>query len=148
MKKIIKGKLYDTDKAKLLGADGGNYGSFDEWHEKLYQKRTGEFFLYGEGGPRTRYAHSVGENMWSGGSMIIPLSVETAREWVEAHLDTEQYETIFGLPDENAEPAVLNINIPAKLMAQIKANAAEQGKSITAYVTETLTAAIKYPPGR
>ena len=142
MKKIINGKLYNTETAKELGYDGGGDG-FSRWHEELYQKRTGEFFLYGEGGPMTCYAVSISDNSWSGGSKIIPLSVGKAREWAEEHLDADEYAEIFGMPDEDAEPAVLNINIPAQLMAQIRANAAEQGKSITAYVTETLTAAIK-----
>lgn len=143
MKKVIKGKLYDTDKAKLLGGDGGNYGSFDEWHEELYQKRTGEFFLYGEGGPRTRYAHSVGENMWSGGTMIIPLTFETARQWAEEHLNADEYGKIFGMPGEDAEPVALNIMIDANLMIRLRTLAAENGASLTATVNGLLRAAME-----
>ena len=58
MKKIINNKLYDTDTAKRLGYDGGGDG-FDSWTEELYKKRTGEYFIYGEGGARTRYGEFV-----------------------------------------------------------------------------------------
>ncbi len=48
MKKIINGKRYDTETAKLIGSDGySNPSDFNYWSEDLYQKKTGEFFLYG-----------------------------------------------------------------------------------------------------
>lgn len=142
MKKIIKGKVYDTDTARQLGLDGGGDG-FSSWHEELYQKRTGEFFLYGKGGPATKYAHHVdGSNMWSGGDKIIPLTADAAREWVEEHLTADEYEEIFGLPDEDAEPVALNIVLPASLMAQVRNIAADSGKTLTAVVTEMLSSQI------
>lgn len=137
MKKIIKGKLYDTDTARRVGADGGGDG-FYSWSEALYQKRTGEFFLAGEGGPATKYAHSVGQNQWSGGSKIIPLDINAARKWAEEHLDADVYGEIFGMPDEDAEPVALNIQLDAALMAKLRARAAEDGKSLTATVAALL----------
>ena len=142
MKKVIDGKLYNTETAKELGHDGGG-DRFSRWHEELYQKRTGEFFIYGEGGPMTRYAVSISDNSWSGGSKIIPLSVGKAREWAEEHLDAEEYAEIFGMPDEDAEPVALNIMIDADLMARIRAMAAGNGTSLTATVSGLLRAAIE-----
>ena len=73
MKKIINGKRYDTETANLCGNTSYSYrGDFHFWREELYQKRTGEFFLYGEGGPMTKYSVSTGQNTWSGGEKIIP----------------------------------------------------------------------------
>ena len=143
MKKIINGKVYDTEKARELGSDGGNAGTFQAWSERLYQKRTGEFFLYGEGGPATKYARSVGLNEWSGGEKIIPLDVKAARQWVEEHLDADDYEQIFGLPDEDAEPAALNIMLDAALMARLRARVAEEGASLTATVEKLLRAGLE-----
>ena len=61
MKKIINGKLYDTSTAHLVGEwDNQLYGNPDYAAESLYRKRTGEFFLHGEGGARSRYAQLVG----------------------------------------------------------------------------------------
>ena len=138
MKKIIKGKVYDTEKAKYVGSAAGGDG-FHALKEDLYQKRTGEFFLYGMGGPATKYAHYVdGNNAWSGGDKIIPLPYDKAREWVEEHLTADEYEEIFGLPDEGEEVAALNIQIDAALMARLRARAADERLSITACVKEIL----------
>ncbi len=143
MKKIINGKLYNTDTAKELGRDGGGDG-FRSWHEELYQKRTGEYFLYGEGGPATKYAVSVGQNSWSGGSQIIPLSMDAAREWAEEHLDADDYAEIFGMPGEgDGEKVTLCVQLPAALDAKIRAGAAQAGKSLTAYLEGVLSEALR-----
>jgi hypothetical protein len=137
MKKIINGKLYDTDKARYLGGDSAGDG-FSSWSEELYQKRTGEFFLYGEGGPMTKYAENVSDNTWTGGEKIMPLSLDAARQWAEEHLSADDYAEIFGMPSEDAEPVALNIQIDAVLMARIKEKAAEDGASLTATVAALL----------
>lgn len=97
MKKIINGKKYDTETAKFIGnMDNGHCGTdFDFIAEGLYRKKNGEFFVYGQGGARTRYARRDGD-MICGGSEIVPLSEDEAKEWVERYLDTDKYEKIFG----------------------------------------------------
>ncbi len=41
MKKIINGKRYDTDTAKILGSVGYSHpGDFNFWVERLYSKKT------------------------------------------------------------------------------------------------------------
>ena len=141
MKKIIKGKLYDTDKARYMGGDSGGEG-LSYWSEELYQKRTGEFFLYGQGGAMTHYAVATGDNNWKGGAEIIPLSYDKAREWAEAHLSAEAYSEIFGMPGEDAGDAALNIQIDAGLMARLRARAAEDGTTLTACVEFLLNTAL------
>lgn len=144
MKKIINGKVYDTDKARHLGSDSYSHsGDFHHWSEALYQKRTGEFFLHGEGGPMTRYARSVGQNEWSGSEKIIPLDVEAARKWAEDHLDADDYEEIFGLPDEDAEPVALHMMLPAQLAAAARQRAAEDGVALTRVVETALAEYLK-----
>lgn len=143
MRKIINGKLYDTEKAHLIGGDCGNLGTFQEWEEALYLKKTKEFFLYGSGGPASKYAKSIGLNQWSGGEKIIPLNLHAAKEWVEQHLDADDYERIFGLPDEDAGDVVLNIRIPAALSAKLKLHATERACSVTNLVVELLESSLK-----
>lgn len=144
MKKIINGKLYDTDKAHYLGGDSySNSRDFHHWTEELYVKRTGEYFLYGEGGPMTKYAESTGQNTWSGGEKIIPLSMDAARAWAEEHLNADRYGEIFGLPDEDAEPVALNLLLDAGIMAKVRAKAAEDGASLTATVAALLEKGLK-----
>lgn len=101
MKKIINGKKYDTDTAKILGSAGYSHpGDFGHWKETLYHKRTGEYFLHGIGGAMSKYARRTGLNEWSGGEKIIPLTREEAQKWAEKHLNVEEYEEIFGACEE------------------------------------------------
>lgn len=51
MKKIINGKKYDTETAKEVACKAWYYyGDLNFVIEKLYKKKTGEFFLYAAGG--------------------------------------------------------------------------------------------------
>lgn len=137
MKKIINGKQYDTDKAKYLGGDSAGDGS-TRWSEELYQKRTGEFFVYGEGGAMTRYAVATSESNWKGGERILPMSYDEAKAWAEDHLGADQYGKIFGLPDEDSGSVALNLLLDAQIMAKVRAKAAEEGTSLTATVSALL----------
>ena len=101
MKRIINGRKYDTNTATLIGDAGHSYPSdFEYWREELYRKKTGEFFLHGWGGPRSGYARRTGQNEWSSGEQIIPLSLKEARRWIETYLDADKYEEIFGPVEE------------------------------------------------
>ena len=101
MKKIINGKMYNTETARVVGGTGyGCPSDLDYWKEELYRKKTGEFFLYGEGGPMSKYARYCGQNQWAGGEEIIPLNLEEAQEWAETYLSAEEYEEIFGACEE------------------------------------------------
>lgn len=140
MKKIISGKVYDTDKAHLLG-EWWNGLSIRDFHcvkEKLYQKRTGEFFLYGWGGPETKYVRRDGDG-WCGGEAIIPLTVEDARRWAEKKLDTDEYEAIFTPADDDDTRERLTVTVSGTLMAKLRLAASEQGKSLTDMVEGILS---------
>lgn len=140
MKKIINGKRYDTDTAKECGTAYSKLGrrDFGYWEETLYQKRTGEFFLYGEGGPASRYAVSAGQNSWSGGEKIIPLSVENAMKWAEEHLEMEEYESIFGEIAEDESKKVVTYSLTTATIDKVKRIAAEQGISLSEVVERAI----------
>lgn len=97
MKKIIEGKMYNTETAKEIGHYDNGLGGGDFRHlcETLYRKKTGEFFLYATGGAMTKYAMECCGGI-TGGNVIIPFSEREAKEWCEKHLDTETYEEVFG----------------------------------------------------
>lgn len=139
MKKVIKGKRYDTETAKEVACDSySNYRDFAHWTETLYRKSTGEFFLYGEGGPMSRYAEPVGQTGWSGGEKIIPLSVEAAKEWAEEHLDGDEYEKIFGVIEETGEKKMISLTLPVGKVEAIKRGAAESQMSLSDYVASVI----------
>lgn len=91
MRRIIKGKAYDTSKARFIAEyENMDYPSnFYYTSESLYQKKTGEYFLYCTGGQRSKY--------WF--IQIIPLTVEETKEWVEEHANS-MYEELFGICEE------------------------------------------------
>jgi hypothetical protein len=101
MKRIINGKKYDTDTAKWIADASYSYaGDFNHYEEALYQKKNGEFFLAGSGGPASKYSHSSGLNCWSGGSDIIPLELDEAQLWCETNMTVGEYESVFGKIEE------------------------------------------------
>ena len=136
MKKIINGRLYDTETAKDVGCDyHGSPRDFSYWSEHLYQKRTGEFFLHGEGGPNSRYSRSLGPNEWCGGEKIIPLTYDAAREWAEKHMDADDYQDLFGdVPEADGDDVLISVKLPAGTDAKLRRLAAQQGTSLTAVI--------------
>ena len=56
MKKIIKGKTYNTDTAVCLGkGTQGTFGDPAGYEESLYQTKKGLYFIYGIGGETSPY---------------------------------------------------------------------------------------------
>lgn len=103
MKKIIGGRRYDTATAKLVGEyETGYIGDFDWVAEKLYLKATGEFFLAGEGGAKTRWASRTIDG-YSSGEGILPLTLDEAREWAEEHLTQAEVEELFQIPKKDVD---------------------------------------------
>lgn len=142
MKKVINGKRYDTDTAKKLASDWySNCTDFHYWEETLYRKNTGEYFLHGEGGPASKYAQSVGQNSWSGGEKLIPLSVENARKWAEDHLDGDEYEKIFGVIEETtSEKRTVAFSLTEAVIEKIKNGAATEGISMSEFISRIVEA--------
>lgn len=140
MKKIINNKAYDTETAKELGSwsNMADYGNFSQFSETLYRKKTGEFFLYGKGGPMTKYAVAEGSNSWRGGSRIMPLTFQEAREWSEEHLTGDEYEAIFGAVVEDDSRVQVCYSLSASAVETIKRRAAEAGISASAYIESLL----------
>lgn len=138
MRKIISGKSYDTDTAKLVGCwDNGDYGNFDYMAESLYRKRTGEYFLHGEGGARSRYAESRGGNSWVGGEAITPLEFASAAEWAEEHLSAAEYEAEFGEVGEG-DKQLISLRLSASACAKLSRLSSMRGEPKSAIIEDML----------
>ncbi|MCT4606211.1 MAG: hypothetical protein N4A64_08940 [Marinisporobacter sp.] len=100
MKMIIKGKMYNTDTAKLVGDYQSEHLSTDAYYyeEELYLKKTGQMFLYGRGMPFSKYGKYY--TRIQDCAAIIPLSTLEAKEWAEKHLHVDDYIELFGEVEE------------------------------------------------
>mgnify|MGYP002516666838 CR=1 FL=1 len=107
MRKVIKNKVYDTSTARYVGSSSNT---------TLYQKRTGEFFLY----------YEVGS--------IEPMSYGGAKAWTKSFLSSEKYERYFGKPQEDDARIVISISIRKDTHAKLKQEAAKAGKTVSEYI--------------
>ena len=139
MKKIIEGRLYNTETAKLLGEDSySNPSDFNYWIESLFQKRTGEFFLYGQGAPMSRHAPTTGQNERSGGAPTQPMTAENARQWAKQHLSADEYESIFGEIAEDDSKKNVTFSITKDAIELLARMASETGKTRSELVEEMI----------
>ena len=112
MKRIIDGHRYDTNSAKEIAFNTeGNRGDFQFTKETLYRTKSGRYFIFGVGGPDTKYAEEIGQNQWSGGSKIIPVDDDAAQKFAEEHLDADEVEELFG--EHNADTVKVSADISA-----------------------------------
>ena len=125
MKKIINNHRYDTDTAKKLASwdNGLPLNDFNYTEETLYQKRTGEYFLYGESGAAGHYCRSTADGWTGGGADIIPLTETEAAAWAQKHLSPAAYEDLFGA----------NIAEDVLISERLKTLRAQTGLSQTAF---------------
>jgi hypothetical protein len=123
MKKVINRRLYDTDTAKCVGSI--DFGRPDDslyysW-KALYVKKTGEYFLFADGGPGTQYAEAA---------EFTPLTLDEAMDWAEENLSGEEFEEAFGLPDEGGEDVQLNAWISATAKAKLDRERSRTGETV------------------
>lgn len=97
MKAIIENRVYDTETATLIASDDNGYPSCDFRHmeECLYQKKNGEYFIYGHGGAMSPYAVHHGNSI-TGSCGISRATVEQAKSWARYHMSVDAYIKHFG----------------------------------------------------
>ena len=101
MKKVMNGKLYDTEKAdQLFNRQYGYPSEFDWFTEDLYRTKKGAYFIYGKGNARSHYGQQTGQNEWSGGEGWRVLTEDEAKAYVEEYGSADDYIYCFGEPEE------------------------------------------------
>ena len=140
IKRIINGRAYETATATEIGGNGySTPNDFRHYYERLYKKSNGEYFLYGEGGPLSKYAVSVGTNETSGSEMIIPMTYAEARDWAEANLDADDYIAAFGTPEEDDDHVIVTVNFNKATYDMINREAASAGVTVDDYIERLVT---------
>ncbi len=96
MKKVIEGKLYDTETADLICEYSyGRSSDFRYLYEALYKTTKGQWFIAYDGGAQSKYAADYGDGI--GGSEGIKLVDEDdARRFVEQNGNADDFEKAFG----------------------------------------------------
>jgi hypothetical protein len=138
MKKVINNKVYDTAKARAVANwenDAYLPNDFHYYEETLYQKKNGQYFIYGSGNGMSPY-HTTIAGAWTSGEGIRPLSFDEARNWASEHMNADDYLTEFE-PDED-EKAILTIKISSKARDIGKQIALEQGTTLTKMIEDFL----------
>lgn len=137
MKKIINGKKYDTDTAEFVcfTSYGNGSSDFRHWSEELYRKKTGEYFIYGEGGALSKYACSVAQNEMCGSEQIKPVSYEYAQKFVEEYGTADEYEEFFGEVSEE-DPLQVSAKIKASDYQKIRRYAEQNTMTIVDVISK------------
>lgn len=139
MKTIIKRKLYDTDTARVIGCYRNGLGTSD-FHflsETLYQKKTGEFFLHGEGGALTRYAETYADGRGYG-EQILPLTYGEAAEWSEKHMDADAYQAVFGEITDDYTAIMFTCRLPASAVDKLRRASGRSGRTQQDILTDLI----------
>ena len=135
MKKIINGKVYDTDKAQLIAEahhDNVNDADGKSLKQWLYRKKTGEFFVKAEGA--SIELQNIFQHGYKPNAGIYPLTYEHAQRWAERELTADQCGSIFGDPEDDDTQVSVNLSMTAKVANTLKQNAAKAGMTVSAYI--------------
>lgn len=96
MRRVIGGKIYDTETAELVcNIDTGNTCDFGFVRADIYKTRNGRFFAAGRGGARSMFSRHDSDGSSCGSSGIAPLDLEQARAWAEKVCTAELIEQFF-----------------------------------------------------
>ena len=101
MKKIIDGKIYNTDTATFVGNHQHCYpGDFQYEDTDLYRTPKGAFFVQGTGGAYSRWSRPCGNNGMRGGQGIQALTPTEALAWCEdAGIDADVIAQFFSVEE-------------------------------------------------
>ena len=132
MRKVIKGRTYNTETSKQIGSwDNGIYGGdFKSCQEDLYKNTKGAYFLAGQGGPLSKYAVTYGSET-SGSKELVPMTTGEAQEWAEERLDAEEYEDEFGVQEESSSDLTtrerVTLTMDIGIVARLRKHSADTG---------------------
>lgn len=133
MKKIIRGRKYDTETARKVGCKTeqalyGDSGLLANVDYALYRKRTGEYFV-----------HAEYDRLDDGcPDYIKPLTNDEANEWAQENLDVDVYEREFGETVDDDETISASINLPRKTYDKLRRLAVEAGEPMSKYTTKLI----------
>lgn len=145
MNKIIRGKRYNTETAKLVGTwEANEPENSDFWEkEELYQKRSGEFFLIGQGGAQTQYARFSMGGESKPGIELRPIEPEEASDWAEEHLTADEYEALFGPVAEDGSRGRITLTLLNSTIDTVRREAQRRKMNFNEYLEKLIAQQMK-----
>lgn len=145
MNKVIRGKRYNTESAKLVGTwEANEPENSDFWEkEELYQKRSGEFFLIGQGGAQTQYARFSMGGESKPGVELRPIEPEEASDWAEEHLTADEYEALFGPVAEDGSRGRITLTLLNSTIDTVRREAQRRKLNFNEYLEKLIAQQMK-----
>lgn len=100
MRKIIKGILYDTEKAEAIATGNTNMWGAIKLESTLYKGKNGHYFFLRPNIPAMAFAEKGQKVPEEIAHYIEPTTEEKAKEWVGDAMGLESYIRLFGEPEE------------------------------------------------
>lgn len=150
MRKVINGRTYNTETSKCIGqwSNGHNTNDFNYCSEDLYKNTKGTYFLFGEGGPLSKYAVAYGNNT-GGGKELVPMTTEEAQEWAEERLDAEDYEAEFVVQEDASSDLTtrerVNFTIDSEIMVRLRKHSVDTGVPMARILDKAILAILDNP---
>lgn len=139
MKKFTNNKRYNTETAKKICEwKTENISEEDPGYceQELYRKNTGEYFLHGIGGAKTRYA-KIKKGAISQGEDIIPIGLDEAQKIAKKYTDPETYNLLFG-KITTKKVKQINLSLDAGTGNLLKLLQAKTGKTAVEIIGEMI----------
>lgn len=96
MKKLIDGKLYNTETATIIGEHINWHGSFMDVVETLYRTQKGAWFLHGKRSTNSIIGDQINvEGLKTNGENIIVFDEQAAYNWLKEHDLVNEIEVHF-----------------------------------------------------
>lgn len=145
MNKVIRGKRYNTETAKLVGTwEANEPENSDFWEkEELYQKRSGEFFLIGQGGAQTQYARFSMGGESKPDIELRPIEPEEASDWAEEHLTADEYEALFGPVAEDGSRGRITLTLLNSTIDTVRREAQRRKMNFNEYLEKLIAQQMK-----
>ena len=148
VKRIVDGKLYDTERSTLI-AESRYAGASDEEHykEALYRNEFGVLFLAAEGGVESFYAALLQGGRPARGTDVIRLTASEACRWLEDHDHVEEIEQLFGKqPQAGHDTLPIDLRVPAEQKARIELAAAMASETVNEWLTRLVERELDIQP--
>lgn len=121
VRKVVKGKVYDTESARLVCSAGGL---------ALFAKRTGEYFLS------------------DGAASVDPVGFERAAEWARTAMGRAEWSEEFGRCDGADGTAHIHASVSVAAKRALEVESKRTGESQSAVIERLIMAAAGGSDGR